>query len=367
LELESKSEPKTSWRHMTRIDAAVCTRSLLVGRPSSLLAGALIVLVASFGIEASADTGRAAHYSARHRERALLIWQKGRIRLERYATGGAPDKAENIYSITKSVCALATFSAIGRSILQLDEPVSWTLTEWRNDPQKRKIRVRDLLNQTSGLSPGFAELYAGNIRNKEKVALRLPVISPPGKKFAYGPSHYEALEVLMARKLQRSPLPWIEGALLNPLGIKPGRWRQDRMGNPYFSAGAQLSARDLLAAGQVIRGRGWNRLFSRVPTSLIHTASIGSSANPMYGLGFWLNLNALRKDSLEYDIEETIELSQVPWRRSCLSKRAPPDLIVMAGSHGQRVYVSPSQDLIVVRLGRRAGFRDPDFLRALFR
>ena len=169
--LIQRSEPKTSWRHMTRIDAAMCTRSLLVGRPSSLLAGALIVLVASFGIEASADTGRAAHYSARHRERALLIWQKGRIRLERYATGGAPDKAENIHSITKSVCALATFSAIGRSILQLDKPVSWTLTEWRNDPQKRKIRVRDLLNQTSGLSPGFAELYAGNIRNKEKVAL----------------------------------------------------------------------------------------------------------------------------------------------------------------------------------------------------
>ena len=177
-----------------------CARSLLVGRPSSLLAGALIVLVASFGIEASADTGRAAHYSARHRERALLIWQKVRIRLERYATGGAPDKAENIYSITKSVCALATFSAIGRSILQLDKPVSWTLTEWRNDPQKRKIRVRDLLNQTSGLSPGFAELCAGNIRNKEKVALRLPVNFAPGKKFAYGPSHYEALEVLCGAK-----------------------------------------------------------------------------------------------------------------------------------------------------------------------
>ena len=352
---------------MIRIDASMCARSRLAGKRSCLLAGTLVMLVASFGIEASADTERAAHYSARHRERALLIWHKGRIRLERYASGGAPDKTENIYSITKSVCALATFGAIGRSVLQLDEPVSLTLTEWRNDPQKRKITVRDLLNQTSGLSPGFAELYAANLRNKEKVALRLPVISPPGKKFAYGPSHYEALEVLMARKLRRPPLPWIEGALLNPLGIKPGRWRQDRMGNPYFSAGAQLSARDLLAAGQVIRRQGWNRIFSRVPTSLIQTASIGSSANPMYGLGFWLNLNALREDALEYDIEETIELSQAPWRRSCLSKRAPSDLIVMAGSHGQRVYVSPSQDLIIVRLGRRAKFRDPDFLGALFR
>ena len=38
----------------------------------------------------------------------------------------------------------------------------------------------------------------------------------------------------------------------------------------------------------------------------------------------------------------------------------------MAGSHGQRVYVSPSQDLIVVRLGRRAGFRDRIFLERCF-
>ena len=155
----------------------------------------------------------------------------------------------------------------------------------------------------------------------------------------------------MARKLGRSPLVWIERALFGPLGIKPGGWRRDRLGNPYFSAGAQVSARDLLAAGHLVRRKGWNWIFSRVPSSLMRTASTGSSANPMYGLGFWLNRLAPEKDAVECDVEEAISAQRPAWARSCLSKNAPSDLIAMVGSHGQRVYVSPSRDLIIVRLG----------------
>jgi CubicO group peptidase (beta-lactamase class C family) len=345
------------------IVAALRTKSAF----SRIKGGAFIALLASFCMQAFAGADDAARYSAGHGERALLVWQNGRLRMERYGEGGSRGKTENVYSITKSLCALGTFTAIGRNVLQLEEPVSLTLTEWRNDPRKRRITVRDLLNQTSGLSPGFKEIYSKNLRNKEKAALKLPVVSTPGEAFAYGPSHYEALEALMARKLKRSPLIWIDGAFFGPLGIKPGGWRRDRLGNPYFSAGAQLSARDLLAAGKFVRRKGWNWIFSLVPASLIHTASKGSSANPMYGLGFWLNRYAPEKDAVERDVEEAISSRRPAWARSCLSKNAPSDLIAMVGSRGQRVYISPSQDLIIVRLGHETGFRDPDFLRAFFR
>ena len=329
--------------------------------------GALIALLASPYLQAFAGADDAARYSAGHGERALLVWQNGRLHMERYRSGGFRGRTENVYSITKSLCALGTFTAIGRNVLKLDEPVSLTLTEWKDDPRKRRITVRDLLNQTSGLSPGFEEIYSANLQNKEKAALKLPVVSAPGESFAYGPSHYEALETLMARKLERSPLIWIDRALFGPLGIKPGGWRRDQLGNPYFSAGAQLSARDLLAAGKFVRREGWNRILSRVPSSLIRTASTGSSANPMYGLGFWLNRRAPEEDALECDVEEAISSRRPLWARSCLSKNAPSDLIAMVGSHGQRVYISPSRDLVIVRLGRGTGFRDPDFLRAFFR
>ena len=354
---------------MTRVETTVPAqrKSAWLSGLSKVKRGSLLAILASVGVQAFAGTDGAARYSARHGERALLIWQNGRLRLERYSAGSSRDKTENIYSITKSLCALGTFSAIGKNVLELDEPVSLTLTEWRNDPRKSRITVRDLLNQSSGLSPGFEELYAARLRNKERAALRLPVISTPGKAFAYGPSHYEALEVLLARKLDKSPLTWIESAVFSPLGIKPGGWRRDRLGSPYFSAGAQLSARDLLAAAQVVRREGWNRIFFRIPSSLIRTASAGSPANPMYGLGFWLNRYASKEDAVECDVEEAITSKQHAWTRLCLSRLAPSDLIAMVGSHGQRVYVSPSRNLIIVRLGKGRGFRDPDFLRAFFR
>ena len=346
---------------------ARCLKSASVWELPALQGGAVVALLLAFCLQGFAATEEAARYSAGHGERALLVWQNGRLRMERYGVGASREKTENVYSITKSLCALGTFTAISRNVLRLDEPASLTLTEWQSDPRKSRITVRELLNQTSGLSPGFEEIYTANLHNKEKAALKLPVVSTPGEAFAYGPSHYEALEVVMARKLERSPLTWIDSALFRPLGIKPGGWRRDRLGNPYFSAGAQVTARDLLAAGQLVRSEGANRAFSHVPISLIRTASTGSSANPMYGLGFWLNRYAPGTDAVECDVEEAIASRRPAWTRSCLSKEAPADLIAMVGSHGQRVYVSPSQDLIIVRLGKGKGFRDPDFLRAFFR
>jgi CubicO group peptidase (beta-lactamase class C family) len=307
----------------------------------------------------------AAGYSAQRGERALLVWQNGRLILERYSEL-EPSNREHIFSITKSLCALGAFASIGKRLPQLDDPVSLTLTEWQNHPQKRKITVRDLLDQTSGLSPGFEALYGANVRDKNKRALKLPVTAPPGEKFVYGPSHYEVLEALMARKLAEPPLAWMEHTLFGPLGIYPGGWRRDRVGNPYFSAGAQVSARNLLAIGHLVRRKGWHWIFPLVPSSLMRQASLGSEANPIYGLGFWLNRLATDNTSVEIDVEEAIS-ARADWKHACLSKSAPADLIAMVGSRGQRVYVSSSRRLIIVRLGAKPGFRDPDFLRRFFR
>lgn len=311
------------------------------------------------------DLEAAAGYSAQRGERALLVWQNGRLILERYSSA-EPSNREHIFSITKSLCALGAFAAMGRRLSPLDESVSLTVTEWQNHPQKRRITVRDLLNQTSGLSPGYEALYAANVRDKNQRALNLPLTAPPGEKFAYGPSHYEVLEFFLAQKLGESPLAWMERALFGPLGIRPGGWRRDRLGNPYFSAGAQVSARNLLTIGHLVRRKGWHWIFPLVPSSLVRQAYLGSAANPIYGLGFWLNRLATENTAVEIDVEEAIS-RRPDWKRACLSRSAPADMIAMVGSRGQRVYVSSSRRLVIVRLGTKAGFRDPDFLRRFFR
>lgn len=320
----------------------------------------LLLLVAAFG--ARADVTAAARYSRAHGEKALLVWKDGRVAFERPAGGGGD---ANIFSITKSLAALGTLQAVARGAIRLDEPVSRTLTEWRADPRKRHITVRQLLSQTSGLATGFEELYGRNVRDKNAAVLKLPAVGTPGKSFAYGPSHYEALAVLASRTSPPAA-SWLN-VPLTP--IRPADLRHDRLGQPYFSAGARLNARQLLSLGQFLRRKGWVAIFPVIPASLIREATAGTEANAMYGLGFWLNRNARRPDAFERDVEEAIGagLSSNQWTSSCLSRHAPPDLLALVGSRGQRVYVIPSRNEVIVRLGTASGFRDPDFLRAYYR
>ena len=287
--------------------------------------------------------------------------------LERYSPKGAPDQSEHIFSITKSLCALGTFAAISRGVLQLDEPVSATLTEWRKDPRKRKMTVRDLLSQTSGLSPGFEELYAREGARQESKGAGPSDNRPAGRKIRLWAVPLRGLGSPARPKAGRiSPRLDGEGVVSGRLGFDrvAGDWTD--VGNPYFSAGAQVSARDLLAAGHLVRRNGWIWLFPLVPPSLMRDATSGSSANPTYGFGFWLNSLASDRNATEIDVEEAIS-RRSSWSGLCLSKSAPSDLVAMVGSRGQRVYVSPSEKLVVVRLGTEAGFRDPDFLRRFFR
>lgn len=320
------------------------------------------------GLSAFATPGDASRYSDAKGGSALIIWQDGRIILENYRNGGSPQRPENIYSITKNLSALGAFSAAGKSRLRLDTPVAPLLPEWKSHPAKRRITLRQLLNQSSGLSPGY-ELYSPSLRDKDSAALRIRLTSPVGQTFAYGPSHYEVAGIVLTRGTGLSLLPWLGKSLLKPLGIIPGGWRHDRMGAPYFSAGARLRARDLLTVGHLVRRRGRVGLFPLVPSSFFKEVEAGSPANSMYGLSFWLNRNASKKNASERDIEEAISagLSREMWNSSCLSRSAPSDLIAMVGSNGQRVYISRSQDLVIVRLGRQSGFRDPDFLRAFYK
>lgn len=313
-----------------------------------------------------AGPGEAARYSDRQGGRALLIWQDGRILLETYRHGGAPDRREHLLSITKSITALGLFAALGST--PLDTPAARFLPEWQGRPGKESITIRQLLQQTSGLAPGYQTLYGRRLTDKPAAALRLPLLTPPGQTFGYGPASWEILEVVLSRKLRTPPRPWLEKNLPGLDGQPAPFWRTDRQGHPYFSAGLHLSARELLTVGHLVRRRGWHGFRRVFPGSLMKQAETGSEANAMYGLGFWLNRNATRPGLIERDIEEALAagLSRREWARSGLSTLAPPDLVVMAGSHGQRVYISRSQNLVIVRLGRAGGFRDPDFLRAFY-
>jgi len=303
----------------------------------------------------------------------LIVKEGGQTRFERYAKGHSGDEAIHIYSGTKSFFGALAVIAEKDGILSLDEKVAETLPEWRDDPRKARITIRDLLDFTSGLETGFEEIYGRSTADKLTLSLGLDARRDPGDSFVYGPSHLQVFCEVLRRKLKRKGMSYqtyLDRKLIDPLDIQIRQWRADSHGNVIPSAGMYMSGRDWMNFGEMVcHGGEWNGK-QIVPTEELTKCFKPTPINPAFGLCFWVNSYCVRPDAREIDVEETLEIEPLPedWSRACLSKQAPPDLICSLGSNFQRLYIVPSMDLVVVHQGKKGarGFRDAEFLPILF-
>jgi CubicO group peptidase (beta-lactamase class C family) len=311
----------------------------------------------------TADCARAARYSESKRGVSMLVIQNGRTIFEHYANGGSADGKWPIFSGTKSFWGIAALVAVHDRLFELDDHVSDTITEWRSDPLKSQITIRELLNFTDGIEPA-PHLHRESIRDRNAMAIRLSILAEPGLAFAYGPSHLQIFSELLRRKLNgRSTFAYLEGHVLDPLGLNHLEYKKDRRGNPLLATGFKLTAREWARLGALVLGRGVYRGRQIVPEITLQQAFVGSPANPSYGLTFWLNRQA--PIGREIDIENMLDL---PWQRAdwmniCIYKDAPADMLVALGSGYQRLFIIPSMNALIVRQGWGAKFSDVNFLR----
>jgi CubicO group peptidase (beta-lactamase class C family) len=313
----------------------------------------------------TADCARAAKYSENKRGVSMLVLQNGRTIFERYANGGSARERWPIFSGTKSFWGIAALAAVHDGLFQLDDSVSDTITEWKNDPRKSQIAIRQLLNQTDGIE-GASRLQRASIRDRNAVAIGLPTVAEPGSAFIYGPSHLQIFSELLHRKLNgRATTRYIEGRVLNRLGLGRLKYKKDAQGNPLPATGFELTAREWARLGELVVGRGNYHGRQIVPANLLREAFVGSQANPSYGLTFWLNEQA--PSGREADMERMLDLpwQSAQWTDVCICKDAPADMAVALGSGYQRLFVIPSLKTIIVRQGSNAKFSDAHFLRLI--
>src|SRR5204862_2518582 len=84
----------------------------------------------------SADCARATKYSESKRGASMLVMQNGRTIFEHYANGGSAGGRWPLFSGTKSCWGIAALAAARDGLFKLDEPVSDTITAWKNNPRK---------------------------------------------------------------------------------------------------------------------------------------------------------------------------------------------------------------------------------------
>jgi CubicO group peptidase (beta-lactamase class C family) len=318
------------------------------------------------GVAESKPYQLAADYSAQYRGLSLLVMKSGKVVFEQYHNGHTANTPHMLASGTKSFSGVLAAAATEDGLLKLDERVSDTITEWRSDPQKSKITIRHLLSLTSGIDVGDngrPPAYADAIQFRMKYE--------PGTTFEYGPVPFQVFGEVMRRKLvakRETPLDYLKRRILNPIGLEVASWTHQR-GQPNMPSGAFLTSREWLKFGQFIyQGGKWNGK-QIVSKRLLEECFVGTKANPNYGLTFWLNRSSdgsanvaeNRRLRAMLDIEpETTRMSE-----EGLGARLPKDVVMAAGAGKQRLYVIPSQDLVIVRQGRQSRFDDQEFLSKL--
>lgn len=316
----------------------------------------LLLLLLLTGVSAqdrAAEFRAAADYSKANRGVAMVVYKGEDLVFEEYFGGGSAGIPWPIASGTKSFSGVMLACAIEDKIISgFDEKVSDTFPEWKTDPRKSRITVRQLLSLTSGINAGRvaeAPTYSD--------AVGYAAVAEPGKEFDYGPVPFQIFGELMTRKLRtrkESVLDYMERRILGPLGITVGFWRK-RGESPMLPSGMALTAKEWAKFGRLLRDGGMYRGERLVREELLKELLSGSAANPAYGVSFWLNRKGINSSG-----RQNMGLFETQTDES-LGK----DIFMAAGAGFQRLYVIPSRDLVVVRFGAFGDYDDRKFLSLL--
>ncbi|TVQ08829.1 MAG: class C beta-lactamase-related serine hydrolase [Leptolyngbya sp. DLM2.Bin27] len=275
---------------------------------------------------------------------ALLVMHRDRIVLEKYWQGHQASDPVNSMSMVKTLLALLIGVAIDEGhIGSLDDPAGVYLPEWADDP-RGEITLADLLYMQSGLrnddridtlASDLVKLYGGS--DAAKLALGIPLESRPGQAFDYNNVNSQLLSLVLERATGEAFGDYLNSRLWQPLGAGAGFLWLDRprgRAKPFCCFFA--TAPDWVRLGQLLLHNGQVEGKPVVPATWMQQMLIESPLEPTFGLHIWIKARTA-------DYPQVNQASSAPFVAS--------DTFYLDGRHHQRVYVIPSEELVIVRLG----------------
>lgn len=313
--------------------------------PVARLAG-----VASAALASVADPrfAEAQAYSEAQSGAGLIVMVGGRIVHEAYGAGVTADTRLVSHSLHKSLLGLAVGAALNDGIIaSLDDPLGRYLTVWDDDP-RGAITLRQAMAMASGLTlyslaaGGGAGLELNYGEHISATALAVPAAEPPGLSFNYNNANAQLVGLALSAALQSTTgedyAAFVSRRLWQPLGNADAElWLDREGGDPHYFAGVHARLRDWAAVGEMLRtGAGL------VSDSFRQAMQTPSAHNPNFGLLLWLGSPADGKRRYN------------PGNPYFVPHSAPfaaPDMVLMDGFGGQRVYSSAARQLVIARAG----------------
>jgi CubicO group peptidase (beta-lactamase class C family) len=285
-------------------------------------------------------------YAAKTNSVALLVYHRGALRYEKYWPGYDRNFRTDPFSAHKTVMGLLVGAAIQDGLIKsVEEPAATYLPEWRND-ERAKIRIKDLLQMSSGLElPVFGTWRGLRITFGSDLppsVLGLKAAKPSGTDFQYSNAQAQLLGIVLQNATGKRYAQYLSERLWSRIGAPAASvWLDHEGGMPRTFCCLYTTARGWLQVGRLMMDGGRSGGEQVVPESWIQEMTTPAATNPNYGYQVWLGSPA--GTERKYNDKTVKAFHSEPY--------VAADIRYVDGFGGQRVYMVPSQELIIVRTG----------------
>ena len=282
----------------------------------------------------------------------LLVARDGVVAGEWYWNAGAPDKPQEVFSVTKSVTSTLVGLAQAEGDLALGDRAASYIPEWKGTPS-RSVTVRNLLSNDSGRFWSPESDYQALLQAPDRTsyAVGLEQAARPGTVWAYNNAAIQTLDRVIRNATGTATEAYAQERLFGPLGMTSTRMTLDaskKSTQAFF--GMQSTCPDLARFGQLFEQQGEWEGDQLLPTDWVQDA-VGRSSqqlNAAYGLLWWVN----RKGTQRLPVDDRNPgLPPGVSGVGQLVPGAPASMYAALGFGGQVVLVDPGSGTVVVRLG----------------
>ncbi len=267
--------------------------------------------------------------------KGFIILKNGRIVIEEYFNGHSQSSSWYWASAAKTLTATTIGIAQSEGYLNInDATTNYLGAGWTSATtvQENAITIKHQLSMTTGLDDGVADPFSYEPQD-------LQYLNQPDVRWAYHNGPYTLLQEVISNATSQDFRNYFYEKIRDKIGMD-GFWMSFGNIEVYTSTTRSMARFGLLALNDFI----WHEvpiIHDEIYThDMINTSQ---NINPSYGYLWWLNgKNSYMMPQLQYSFSGSL----VP--------DAPSDMYIAMGKNDQRIYVIPSQNLVVIRMGEVA-------------
>lgn len=272
----------------------------------------------------------------------MAVIKDGYLVDQQYWNGTDADSNQEIFSASKSVTSTLVGIAQAQAHLDITQPASDFITEWKGTPSE-SVTIENLLSNDSGRYYDFQTDYltmAAGSPDRTAFAIGLEQQHEPGTHWEYNNSAIQTLEAVLERATGQDVEEFAQENLFEPIGMSSTISR-DQAGNPATFMGVQAGCLDMARFGYLFLQDGdWDGEQVVESEWVEQATSASQDLNTAYGYLWWRNTD-----------DRWLVPAVGAEGEGRFWKDAPLDAYAALGLGNQIILVLPSENMVVTRAG----------------